>query len=296
MSGDPIRKNLPDGSYKVYEKQEVKVPTDGNAFNTRKTRLPRRSRAQQINLHAVANKTSAPNQNFKVYKLDELRLSSEQFTEAKKQILELYKANTFNPFKGVQLSDAQKQGGFLAEPSSFKKYQIQQAMSASIELSRTDHYNYPFFVAVNIKDNNKIIGVMHPSMTQEFMHAAVSSIPQIKTDLTEVVERLIESNKIPGMTSTNTWHNGGVAIDPSFKGQGVAKALFEQKVRWMKTTQAEDARFLLFGYDAENIASKKYHAKLNTLALDDAFSEYSVANRPHVLKVLDLQQPLFKEA
>lgn len=293
MSGDQIRVILPDGSHKVYGKKKVQVPADSDASKARKFRLPR-ARASQIKLHAVANKTPAPNQNFKVYKLDELRLTPAQFAEAKKQILELYKVNTFNPFEpNAKLTDEMKKRGFLVEPTSFKKFQFQQSMSELIDASEKDPYGYPFFVAVNPQEKNKIIGVMQVPLTQEFMHHA---LPQttINTDVTMVVDNLIRSNAIPEMTSTNAWHNAGIAIDPKFQGKGIAKALLGRKIEWLKTTQAEAARFLLLGYDKENLASEKWHSKLNCLNIDPSLTEFQIANRPCVLKILDLNQPLFK--
>ncbi len=295
----PIFIKLANNDRKIIGKlAEVRIPTDATA--PRKKTTTKSTRVGATRLHSVssvASKKPIPQSSFQVFKLADLNLTEEQFVEAKKQILELYRINTFNPFaKGAQLTDEQRKEGFLAEPSSFKKYQIQQTMNDSIDVSKANPNSYPFFVAVNPKDKNRIIGVLHPSMTQKFMHNSISSIAMIKTDLTKVIEQLIKSKTIPDMTATNAWHNGGVTIDPNFKGQGIAKALLEQKIQWMKNTQGQNARFLMFGYDAENQASKKFHDKLNTIPLDPAFSTYHVAGRPYVLKVIDLTQPLILNA
>lgn len=209
------------------------------------------SRSKQRIIHSVQSRKPEQNASYKVYKLDELTLSPAEFAEAKTQILELYRKNTFNPF------------------------------------------NYPFFVAVDPQNEKKIIAVMQVPIVQKFMHQALGLTP-INTDITSVVANLIRLNAIPGMTETNAWHNAGIVVDPGFQGRGVAKALLERKIQWLKTTQSDNAKYMLFAYDKENHASEKWHSKLNSVPLDPALTELQIANRPCVLKVLDLSQTLFK--
>lgn len=240
-------------------------------------------------MHAV-NSMSLPLP--KDYRICQVRnLDPAKHAKYKEQIFRLVAENTFDPFLESSPSPEQRRRGFLTELSDLPQFKLQANFSALFDVSITTPKTYNFFVAID-NATDQIVGVMPPLIAHGLMKKNLGNA-NLELEIIGLIDRMITAKALPGIDPLNTIHSGGICVDRNYRGKPIAKDLLKAGIQWLRT---KGAKYLLSSYDLDNQISAIMHKRLNCIPLDTQYENFHCANRPFALKILDLNQPLFKES
>lgn len=250
-----------------------------------KTFLKRKLRILKT-LHLDSIYSRSPNPQIKICQVRDLPSTKQE--KYLGQILELTRENTFDPYTQTAPSDEQKRNGFLSEAFAATELKLQQtyitAFIRAISHSKTE----PFFVALD-ETKDQIIGIM-PTPNCHGKLKRILTQHQLTLPIVDLVNQMLKV--LPGANQVNTWYTGGICVDKNYRGQGLARRLFENLITWLRS---KETRYLIVSHDNENFASARFCKNFNNIPMSSEFEGFNMVNRPYTIKVLDLNhEPLFK--